>query len=136
MKSADRYGDAKFSCEEALANQRDDEGGFPWVTLRFADVIGPRDTTDRWYFYQLWVKFYESIGRPMYIPTHVLELKQSMTYVNDAAQAVITAFEKGPAVWDEAYNIAMEEEFTLWDTVQSIAKVLGKFCIFDPRDRL
>ncbi len=51
LKAADEYGDAKLSGEEALATQRED-GGFPWVALRFSDVIGPRDTTHRWYLYQ------------------------------------------------------------------------------------
>lgn len=61
--NADRYGDAKLSGEEALVNQQskklfdksilgpnfiklkyfiDEEGGFPWVALRLADVYGPR----------------------------------------------------------------------------------------------
>ncbi len=45
-QAADQYGDAKLAGEEALQGQRED-GGFPWVALRFSDVVGPRDTTHR-----------------------------------------------------------------------------------------
>jgi hypothetical protein len=31
-----------------------ENGGFPWVALRLADVYGPRDTTTRWSLYQSW----------------------------------------------------------------------------------
>ena len=121
---AERYGDAKLSGEEALRNQREeDDGGFPWVALRFSDVVGPRDTTYRWQIYQLWIKLYHDIGIPIFVPSSIKNVKESLTYVDDAAQAVILAMNK-PEAWDNAYNIAFEQEFYLWDILQLMAKSL------------
>ena len=47
LKKKDPYGHYKLSGEEALIHYQKHKGGFPWVTLRLADVIGPRDTTNR-----------------------------------------------------------------------------------------
>ncbi len=80
LKSADRYGDAKLAGEEALRNHRE-SGGFPWVALRFCDVIGPRDTTYRWFLYQYWLKFYHDLKLPIAVPDAVKNVKSSLTYV-------------------------------------------------------
>ena len=47
LKKKDPYGHYKLSGEEALKHYQRNKGGFPWVILRLADVIGPRDTTNR-----------------------------------------------------------------------------------------
>ena len=47
LKKKDPYGHYKLSCEEALVHYHTHKQGFPWVSLRLADVIGPRDTTNR-----------------------------------------------------------------------------------------
>lgn len=124
LQKEDPYGHAKLAGEEALKYQRED-GGFPWVALRFADVIGPRDTTYRWMLYQLWVQFYHDIEIPIYIPPKVVNMTESLTYVKDAANSIMLAIKKGPEVWDESYNIAMEEEFTLWTTIEKMAEIMG-----------
>ena len=48
LKQQDPYGDAKFAGETVLEDQRL-KGGFPWVAFRYADVIGPRDVTRKFY---------------------------------------------------------------------------------------
>ncbi|XP_014675834.1 PREDICTED: uncharacterized protein LOC106815830 [Priapulus caudatus] len=40
LKVADSYGHYKFACEEVLAEQKNKDGGFPYVALRPPDVIG------------------------------------------------------------------------------------------------
>ena len=74
LREFDEYGDDKLSCEEILIQQQE-RGGFPWVSLRFADVIGPRDTLPRWFFYHIWIKLYTNIGEvvPFYIPDDVMD---------------------------------------------------------------
>ena len=47
LRRADPYGHYKLAGEEALARS-----GLAWVALRLADVVGPRDTTNRWWTYQ------------------------------------------------------------------------------------
>jgi len=125
LKRKDPYGHYKLACEEALAHYRSKEGGAPWVSLRLADVIGPRDTTNRWWTYQMWVTFYPEIDRPVYMPAHVADKIESLTYVEDVAQAVLKVIEKGEQVWDEAYNIALEEEFTLANILLRMRDGLG-----------
>ena len=47
LRRADPYGHYKLAGEEAVARS-----GLAWVALRLADVVGPRDTTNRWWTYQ------------------------------------------------------------------------------------
>jgi nucleoside-diphosphate-sugar epimerase len=69
LNAQDPYGNAKFGGEEVLQDQRKDgTTGFPWVAFRYADVVGPRDVTRRFAFYHTWLKFYEDIGVPFYLP--------------------------------------------------------------------
>ena len=67
--------------------QQQERGGFPWVSLRFADVIGPRDTSPRWFFYHIWIKLYTNIGEVVlfHILDDVVDQPLSLTYVKDAA---------------------------------------------------
>jgi len=95
------------------------------LALRFSDVIGPRDTTHRWYVYQLWVKFQYATHLPVVVPPNVVDVKETLTFVKDAAESVVKAFKAGPQSWDQAYNVAMEEEVTLWGVIQKMAKVLN-----------
>ena len=52
---ADDYGHEKMKGEEVLSAQTD----FPHVFLRLPDIIGPEDTTNRFWFYQMWVRFHD-----------------------------------------------------------------------------
>jgi len=125
LKRKDPYGHYKFSCEEALIHYQKDKNGFPWVSLRLADVIGPRDTTNRWWTYQLWVKFYPEIENPIFMPAHVANKIESLTFVEDVAQVVTDIINLGEPVWNEAYNIAMEEEFSLANILLRMRDGLG-----------
>lgn len=122
LNKEDPYGDAKFAGEEALADQQS-AGGFPWLTFRYSDVIGPRDTTRRFPLYQTWIKFYQDIGIPFFLPGSAARVGQSLTYVEDAAEAVMLALERGNTAWNTAYNIAMVEEITLTSVIQDMAKI-------------
>ena len=123
LRAADAYGDAKLAAEEALSDQRHD-GGFPWVALRFSDVIGPRDNTFRWILYHMWIKFYHDLEIPLHVPEGMQNVTASFTYVEDAASAIILAMDKGEEVWNSAFNIAMEETFTLPSTLAKMAETL------------
>ena len=124
LRMSDPYGDAKLAAEEALGDQRGEEGGFPWVALRFSDVIGPRDNTFRWILYHLWIKFYHDLEIPLHVPEGMQNVTASFTYVNDAASAIILAMDKREDAWNTAYNIAMEEKFTLPDMLSRMAETL------------
>ena len=49
---ADDYAHEKMKGEEVLLRYTD----FPHVFLRLPDIIGPQDTTNRWWTYQMWVR--------------------------------------------------------------------------------
>ena len=123
LRAADAYGDAKLAAEEALSDQRHD-GGFPWVALRFSDVIGPRDNTFRWILYHLWIKFYHDLEIPLHVPEGMQNVTASFTFVEDAASAIILAMDKRDEVWNSAFNIAMEETFTLPGALARMADTL------------
>ena len=125
LKKKDPYGHYKLSCEEALSYYQRNKDGFPWVSLRLADVIGPRDTTNRWWTYQMWVKFFPEINNPIFMPAHVADKIESLTYVEDVARAVLDVIDKGEEVWNNAYNIAMEEEFSLANILLRMRDGLG-----------
>jgi len=127
------YGDEKLQCEEYLMEQRS-AGGIPWVALRFADVIGPMDGSYRWQSYQTWLMLYDNLKVPINVPEHAKDLVESITYVEDAADSVILSM-KTPSAWDNAFNIAMEEEFKLWDIVELMAKVIGVERALEQEDR-
>ena len=40
-------------------------------------------TMQRWWTYQMWVTFYPEIDRPVYMPAHVADKIESLTYVED-----------------------------------------------------
>lgn len=124
LAEKDSYGDQKLASEEVLYEQHKN-GGVPYVILRLPDVMGPRDSTNRWWFYILWVKFYHLIGVPIYVPPKVAELRTSYVYVKDVAQAVDKIIQKGSAVHNEVFNIAFDRDCTLSNTLLEISKLLG-----------
>ena len=73
----------------------------------------------------MWVKFYPEIDNPIFMPAHVANKIQSLTYVEDVAAAVLQVIRKGEAVWNQAYNIAMEEEFSLANILLRMRDGLG-----------
>jgi len=92
------YGHRKLEAEHELVIQRynhsDGQLGIPYVILRLPDVLGPRDTTYRFWFYQLWLRLAAVLpSRPVTIPEHLLAQKNSFVYVADVAQLVLDAVE-------------------------------------------
>ena len=94
------------------------------MALRFSDVIGPRDNTFRWILYHLWIKFYHDLEIPLHVPEGMQNVTASFTFVEDAASAIILAMDKREEVWNSAFNIAMEETFTLPGMLARMAETL------------
>jgi len=84
-------------------NHTDELPGIPYVMLRLPDVLGPRDTTYRFWLYQLWVRLAPVLGsRPVTIPKFLEEQENSFVYVDDVAKVVVDAVEAGPD--DDAFT--------------------------------
>ena len=95
------YGHRKLEAEEELVAQRRDRAdarpGIPYVILRLPDVLGPRDTTYRFWLYQLWLRLAPRLpARPVTIPTFLVDQKNSFVFVDDVAKVVVDAVEAEP----------------------------------------
>ncbi|XP_063693576.1 uncharacterized protein LOC134825333 isoform X1 [Bolinopsis microptera] len=110
------FGHDMLGSEEALI-----ASGLPYVILRCGDLIGPRDTTLRWWQYQVWSEHFVLLDEAFPVHEDKQHLKFSMTYGDDLAKAVVSVINKG--VMNEVYNIAMEKTFTL-------PHVLLELCIY------
>ena len=122
LNDDDRYGDRKFAGEEVLYAQ----STMPHVSLRFADVVGPRDTTGRFVTYFAWVKFEKLESVPnIALPKRIPEAT-SITYVGDAAQSILLAMdESNRDAWNASYNVACEEVFNVTSQIMSMGHLMG-----------
>ncbi|XP_060068799.1 uncharacterized protein LOC132548914 [Ylistrum balloti] len=120
----DVYGDRKLEGEEVLEAQK--EGGVSYVALRLPDVIGPRDNTYRWWIYQLWIKMLDYLDRPLEIPDEVSNRPLSFVYSYDVADLIIQLLDSDAGVFNEAYNLAFEENPTLTEMLQLMATYLDR----------
>ena len=122
LNEDDRYGDRKFAGEEVLHAQ----SPLPHVSLRFADVVGPRDNTGRFVTYFAWVKFEKLESAPnIALPKGIPEAT-SITYVGDAAQSILLAMdESNRDAWNASYNIACEEVFNVTSQIMSMGHLMG-----------
>ena len=123
LKREEKYAHDKLACEEILQEQRK-EGGFPYVAMRFPDVIGKRDNSFRFWTYHLWIKIHKYIHHPVHMPTGVSATKFSLIHVKDAAKAIEKVLDVGPAVHNQALNLAFNEHFTLKELLQDISNQL------------
>jgi len=99
------------------------ESGLPYVILRSADAVGSRDTTHRWWQYQLWATYYNIINQAFPIPDHLVYTQFSLAYGPDVGQAVVAVLDK--KVTNEEYNIAIDRQFTLANLLLEICTHLN-----------
>jgi nucleoside-diphosphate-sugar epimerase len=81
LNEADNYGNDKLKCEEYLQARRaskshlvhsaqgdySTERALNYLILRLPDVIGPRDNTDRFFNYFLWLRTHKDSGIPLHL---------------------------------------------------------------------
>ena len=122
LNEDDRYGDRKFAGEEVLYAQ----STLPHVSLRFADVIGPRDNTGRFVTYYAWINFEKLESVPSIAVPKGIPEATSITYVGDAAQSILLAMdESNRDSWNASYNIACEEVFNVTSQIMSMGHLMG-----------
>ncbi|XP_035701133.1 chloroplast stem-loop binding protein of 41 kDa b, chloroplastic isoform X2 [Folsomia candida] len=117
LNEGDSYGNDKLECEELL---RGPGNKIPYLIFRLPDVLGARDTTDRWWTYQMWIEFYDFLKVPLLIPVENRKLKTSYVYVKDVARAILLALNK-PESWKSVYNLGLEEPLTLQEFFERMA---------------
>ena len=118
-----------FRIEEHLIQWQSKTKANKWsyVILRLPDVLGPRDSTDRWWFYQMWIQFYSSTQKPLEISTH---LRSSYIYVNDIARYIAyilskTFFDSSTIFFNQILNIACTEIVSIHDLLSVIIDELN-----------
>ena len=122
------------------------EGGFPFISLRLPDVIGPRDTsgvyataadssavltaiptTDRWINYQLWLLTGGALGIPPGVPRRLETRPLSFVASFDVAALILKLVERpiDPMWHGHAFNLGFHETPTLIELLLLMAKRLG-----------
>mmetsp|Transcript_723 Transcript_723/g.1362 ORF Transcript_723/g.1362 Transcript_723/m.1362 type:complete len:463 (+) Transcript_723:42-1430(+) len=131
LKAQSSRGDAALECEEELMKQYN-SGGFPFVTLRLANVIGPKENTIRYWLLHLWVRGNLPLTMPMQLDQTLLKTPISMTYTPDIAQAVVRVIARSRGekccpehVNGEAFNLACEEAPTQNTLYNRVAEPIG-----------
>jgi nucleoside-diphosphate-sugar epimerase len=122
----DNYGHEKLAAEEVIVKARGDNTGPRYVILRLPDVIGPRDNTDRWWQYQLWLILSTALDKPLLLPSHLRGQPLTLVYVEDVASLIKQIINNpDPNILDSAYNIGYEETYFLSDIIKAIKNELG-----------
>ncbi|KAK7498730.1 hypothetical protein BaRGS_00010107 [Batillaria attramentaria] len=124
LESVESYGHNKLLIEEELAAQRE-VGGIPYISLRLPDVIGPRDTTYRWWIYQMWLKLADHLDKPPSIPEYLVSTPMSLVYVNDVADVIVKLLTPKPEALDQAFNLAFTETPTLLQLLTDLKMALN-----------
>ncbi|XP_043236139.1 uncharacterized protein LOC122388800 [Amphibalanus amphitrite] len=122
LADANPYGDGKLAVEEAL-----EAAGVPYTALRLPDVLGPRDTSRRWWVHQAWLQHAPLVGRPVPVSAAVAGRTTSYVFAPDVARAVRRVMEvvsagKPPS---GAFNLSLGRDFTLPELLKEIATELG-----------
>ncbi|XP_028394571.1 chloroplast stem-loop binding protein of 41 kDa b, chloroplastic-like [Dendronephthya gigantea] len=124
LQKALPYGDQKLACEELLMQQT--KNGVPYLILRLPIAIGPRDTTYRWWIYQLWIITHDVIRHPVHIPNGVRSDLFSLVHVDDVADVIsrIVAMDT-LSIENKVVNLALKEHITLPRVIRDIASYYG-----------
>lgn len=81
--------------------------------LRLPDVLGERDTTDRWWKYQMWLEHQQELGVPVLVPKFLESLYTSYVDVLDVANVLQTILTSKTPVRNKIYNVALEKPMKL-----------------------
>ena len=126
LNAQDTYGHGKLEAEEVLRAMQP-RSTWSYVFLRIPDVVGPRDTSFRWWLYQLLVKLQPRTGVP--IPCVQADKdgrRLSLVYVGDVARAVVQLLARGDEdQTNVALNLAHHETWTFSEVMGSMAHALG-----------
>uniref|UniRef100_A0A915L5T5 NAD-dependent epimerase/dehydratase domain-containing protein n=1 Tax=Romanomermis culicivorax TaxID=13658 RepID=A0A915L5T5_ROMCU len=126
MNALDSYGHRKLQIEEFLRRRESSKNGLPYLILRLPDVLGERDSTKRWWKYQMWIENFRLLDTPIVIPDFARNLKTSYVYVKDVAKLVALICEYPKAqiqsskIIDKVYNFAYPEAKSLTELLVHI----------------
>ena len=125
LNKADSYGHNKLACEEVLEDLYKVHS-FNYISLRLPDVIGPRDNTNRFWYYFIWTLIHREVGFPLMIPTWLANQRLSFVYSLDIATIITeTLLKPTPDYLNQAFNLACSEILTLQEFIVLIGNSLN-----------
>ncbi len=120
----DSYGDDKLSGEEAIIeHHKQNPKSLSYVILRLADVLGPRDCTNRFWQYQLWVEMATKHRKySVVIPRKYDGAPLTFVYSKDVAKMITRIVhmddKSRQGIVNEGYNLSCSENKDLREFLQ------------------
>lgn len=130
LNMAEYYGHQKLGCEHVLQNERN-LNGINYVTLRLPDAIGARDTTNRFWNYQIWLLTHQLKGS--FGPVHLNPKENkpiSFVYSEHLSDLVVKLLGVELDVYNDVYNVALEA-VTLEEFIGIMAESLGVQVVYN-----
>jgi len=122
LKHEDSYGHRKLECEEVLALHSEVDQDVEIVSLRLADVLGPRDDTQRFYATWLWTNFLSGKEKSSYPLDNPMNKQELMfTFSEDVARYVRHLSTRTPVPGFRALNLCCPEPTTFTDFYELIS---------------
>lgn len=130
LKKLDSYGHEKLKGEEELLKAQK-QYNFKYVILRLADVVGPCDSTDRWWSLQLWITWCVLKDEVFYLPLKRKDTLLSFVYVEDVAQLLVTLIldvtkktqSQNEEKYNNVFNLAIAENPSLETFIQDLSQL-------------
>ena len=127
------YGNDKLKCEEYLRSHIN-ENDFNYICLRLPDVIGPYDTSGRFWAYMLWIK--NAIECPIHVNKYFKLRYLSFVYSEDVCKLlmgikdIIKQNDDNTKKWlseinTESFNVCFDNPITLKVFIDMVAKEMG-----------
>lgn len=130
LNAREDYGHRKLQCEEEIIKAHRDDAP-DYVILRLPDVMGPRDTTHRWWIYQLWIRLHKHLALPLSVPSGLLDRPISLVFVEDVASLIVSMVISDQDDYiNEIYNLAFFETPTLKEVLELTARKLNVTDLF------
>jgi nucleoside-diphosphate-sugar epimerase len=128
LRRADRYGHGKLVSEREIERAAQ-KNGFQFLSLRLADVLGPRDNTGRWIEYIVWIiaaHTCRSTVPGIHIPHNLMRRPLSLVSASDVARVITSAVsgELPDSALNTAYNLA-HPPILLQDLITTMAASIG-----------
>ena len=129
LNSDDDYGNDKLKCEEYLLSHVQHQ--FQYVSLRLPDVIGPYDSSGRFWGYQKWVKVCKQF--PVHFNKHTEQRKLSLVFSEDVVTLIMQMLAKVVQndqtflnrVHTKGFNVSFDQEITLYELLKAIGGEVG-----------
>lgn len=125
MKDEEEYGHDKLCCEEYLRNHLSKpEDGFSYICLRMPDVLGPYDSTGRFWAYLLWIQ--QMRGMPIHTKPEAETKPLSFVFSEDVSRLIVSLLPSTRnelflrQVHGQAFNVAFDETPSLNQLLQKM----------------